>query len=286
MVRNLTIGSEWLYYKIYCGYATADNIIHSVILPISQELIIEEKVINWFFIRYTDPLPHIRWRLHLSKADLIGEVISYIYQTIYDSFYSGQINNVMLDTYKREIERYGEDSIGICEEIFGVDSAMVASFLSINKDNQEKETLRWLFALKSIDGLFDDFGYSVDKRYRSIKQLGETFGQEFGLSSNNKELSSHYRQSRQQIIKFLENNGANADEYEDLIRHRSRKLIDLANKLSQMYSDERTDDILHSIIHMAMNRLLLTRPRMHEAVLYYYLSQYYKSVLYKMGHQI
>ena len=54
MKRDFTIGSEWLFYKIYCGYTTADELLKAIIGPLSKRLAQQGLIDNWFFIRYAD----------------------------------------------------------------------------------------------------------------------------------------------------------------------------------------------------------------------------------------
>lgn len=63
--RNFNIGSEWLYYKFYCGVKTADKLLTEVIKPLTEELQTKQLIDKFFFIRYTDPDLHIRLRFHL-----------------------------------------------------------------------------------------------------------------------------------------------------------------------------------------------------------------------------
>jgi thiopeptide-type bacteriocin biosynthesis protein len=61
--RSFTIGEEWLYFKIYCGVKTANELLISVVEPLVTKLRKEKKITLWFFIRYSDPEHHLRIRL-------------------------------------------------------------------------------------------------------------------------------------------------------------------------------------------------------------------------------
>ena len=74
MQKNFILGDEWLYYKIYTGAKTADNILIDVIKPIAQTLFDEQVIDKWFFIRYSDPDFHIRVRFHCVDISKIGIV--------------------------------------------------------------------------------------------------------------------------------------------------------------------------------------------------------------------
>ncbi|HBX51207.1 MAG: hypothetical protein A2275_06955 [Bacteroidetes bacterium RIFOXYA12_FULL_35_11] len=64
--RYFIPGSEWLYYKIYCGPKTADTIIENVFLPVSSKLFENSLIKKWFFIRYSDSDLHLRFRILLN----------------------------------------------------------------------------------------------------------------------------------------------------------------------------------------------------------------------------
>ena len=73
--RNFSIGSEWLYYKLYTGHKTADFILTEVIKPLTEEFLEKGLIDKWFFIRYADPKHHIRLRFHCLDTKNIGKVI-------------------------------------------------------------------------------------------------------------------------------------------------------------------------------------------------------------------
>ncbi len=62
IIREFNFGSEWLYYKIYCGVEFADTLLSNhigTVLQKNQQLGVLDK---WFFIRYSDPDFHLRLR--------------------------------------------------------------------------------------------------------------------------------------------------------------------------------------------------------------------------------
>ena len=48
MQRDFCLGSQWLYYKIYTGVKTADNILLEKIAPVITHLEAEKKLRNGF----------------------------------------------------------------------------------------------------------------------------------------------------------------------------------------------------------------------------------------------
>ena len=131
MRRDFVIGTEWLYYKIYCGYGTADRLLVEIIGPLSKAMKATGVVDNWFFIRYADPNPHIRWRLHFVDLSNLGNVELNIAKSLEPYLDAKLVNKIQIDTYMREMERYGESTMELCEQLFGFDSEMTTSMLAI-----------------------------------------------------------------------------------------------------------------------------------------------------------
>lgn len=75
MQREFNIGSEWLYYKIYCGVKTSDMILLEHLKEKISDLKINDFIEKWFFIRYNDPEPHIRLRFLLTKNSNLNLII-------------------------------------------------------------------------------------------------------------------------------------------------------------------------------------------------------------------
>ncbi|MBK8924711.1 MAG: lantibiotic dehydratase [Crocinitomicaceae bacterium] len=68
--RTFIPGSEWIYYKIYCGEKTAERILLELVYPLSTEICDTLKLAEkWFFIRYADPDHHIRIRFYAHSVD-------------------------------------------------------------------------------------------------------------------------------------------------------------------------------------------------------------------------
>lgn len=279
MKRNFPPGSEWLFYKIYCGYGTADELLVELIGKLSKYFIDNGLVDSWFFIRYADPNPHIRLRYHFSDLSNIGKVMMAVTKALQPYFETGQVNRIMIDTYKREIERYGETTIELCEKLFRHDSEMVADMLSTIEYLPEKETYRWLFSLKDIDTMLSDFGYSLEERHTLAKSLADGFGKEFNINESTiQQFSNIYRTSKNNIFKFMHGDDEQSGGLYSLINQRSEKTKDIVRQMLDMCPDrKRFENIVHSLIHMTMNRIFVAQQRKHEVVLYGFLERYYRS---------
>lgn len=288
--RTFNVGSEWLYVKLYGGVKSLDKILSDDILPLTNELLEEGVIEKWFFIRYEDTDKHLRIRFyHGNKPDFIGTVLSRLHETLKDYLNEGIIFKIQADTYQREIERYGNETMEFSESIFFHDSKAIASVLSLI-EGDAGEKYRWMFGLRGVDMLLDDFGYDIQTKAKLMADIKEGFFQEFGGSDKLKhQLNDKYRSERESIEKILDAQ-QDTEEIEpaiDYFKERSEalKLINVEmNNLrafnNQIYSHDR---LLQSYIHMTMNRLFVTDNRKHELVIYYFLDKYYQSKMARLS---
>lgn len=290
--RTFAVGSEWLYVKLYGGVKSLDKILSDDILPLTNELLEEGIIEKWFFIRYEDTDKHLRIRFyHANKPDFIGTVLSRLHEVLKNYLDEGIIFKIQADTYQREIERYGNETMGLSESVFFHDSKAIASILSLI-EGDEGERFRWLFGLRSVDMVLSDFGYNVEAKAKLMTFIKDGFFQEYGGGDKLRhQLNDKYRTERESIEKILDSE-QDTDEIKPAIEYfseRSNELkciniglrnLQIAN--SQVYSH---DVLLQSYIHMTMNRLFLTDNRKHELVIYYFLDKYYQSKKARMSNK-
>src|SRR6185312_2777038 len=125
--RSFVPGSEWIYFKIYCGSTVSDKILMNVVKQAIDSLLEKCIIKEAFFIRYTDPHYHIRFRLHLEDrgdTEPLAAVLKSVYDLLHPFSENGLVWKVQLDTYEREIERYGEHAIPASEAIFFHDTLL------------------------------------------------------------------------------------------------------------------------------------------------------------------
>ena len=130
--RTFAPGSQWLYLKAYTGTASADRILTDTVGPVIAGLRSAGVVDDWFFLRYTDPEHHLRLRLHGDPAALRDHALPALTDALAPLFGDGTVSKVVLDTYHREIERYGgDDGIELAEQIHAADSDAVLDVLGM-----------------------------------------------------------------------------------------------------------------------------------------------------------
>jgi len=287
MQRKFVIGDEWLYYKLYCGPKTADEILTQVIGPLKNELLEKGIIDKWFFIRYSDPKLHLRIRFHYNKPEHISVIINSINNAIKSYLEQDLISKIQIDTYQRELERYGENSIVLAEELFFHDSDMIVSFIDMI-EGDEGEIIRWLFGLRAIDSLLNDFLFDDTKKLQLLEGLKEGFGKEFGMNKALKlQLDKKFRSERQSINDIFEGKYGleNIDSLITLLEQKSIRIKSISKEILNKEEENSLErpllDIIGSYIHMLLNRLFKSKQRMHEMIMYDFLYRYYKSEIAK-----
>jgi thiopeptide-type bacteriocin biosynthesis protein len=286
--RHFFLGDNWLYFKIYTGFKTADLLLKEVIFPLSQYLKQNHLISLWFFIRYADPDFHLRIRFYLFDSHKIGEITQQIHKSLQSYFQTGLIWKIQYDTYNREIERYGENTMDLSEQIFYVDSEMVVNLLK-NLLGGVSEKKRWLLSLRAIDELLTLFDYSLDEKLALLNRLNADFAKEFHIEGKlKKQFSLNFREARREIENIIKINKKEEPLLSPIVQ-KSEKIKPIAAKILEQERNKKLqvplNDLLCSYIHMMLNRFFRTQQRKHELVIYDYLYRYYDSEMNKLKYQ-
>ena len=286
--RTFSLGSEWLYYKIYCGVKTGDTILTEVIKPLTEQLIKEQLIDSWFFIRYADPDIHLRVRFHFTDLKHIGTVISLFQDAIAEYEKNGLIWKVQTDTYQREIERYGVNAMLLGEQIFHYDSKCIVDMLEMI-DGDKGEEIRWLFAIRSVNELLSNFNYSFEQKRDLLEDLKTGFAIEFNMNKDLKmQIDKKFRTYRKSIANILDTKNDDTSELQPLFELLNKKSVSINPIVAQILALQQNNelplflnDLLASYIHMLLNRLFKNKQRLHEMVVYDLMWRTYRSEIAK-----
>ncbi|MDG1573287.1 thiopeptide-type bacteriocin biosynthesis protein [Robiginitalea sp. M366] len=287
--RTFIPGQSWLYYKIYTGTKTAEKVLVEELIPESEKYIGDNLIDNWFFIRYSDRGFHIRLRFRLINPSGIGQIMYELSKRLGPFVDQDIIWDVEIGTYKRELERYGEELMEFSECLFHYDSKMVGEILKcIYLDYSDG--LRWLVGLKSIDTLMDTIGLNQSQKCELISGMNQSFLTEFGDNRRlRKQLGNKFRVERDRLTEFI-----NLESSSDQKTHAVIKAIKTRNEsigrlleTSRSFSfnemsQNRLFSLLRAYIHMTMNRLFISENRKYELVCYDLLTRHYKSEIARM----
>lgn len=123
-------GEAWGYLKLYSTYKQHNALLADLLGNLLHTLQEQNLIDNWFYIRYGDPEPHLRLRFHAERQEAIQPLLASLLQWGSTLARAGSIQRYTLDTYEREVERYGgPEGLDLCEQIFGIDSIISKNIL-------------------------------------------------------------------------------------------------------------------------------------------------------------
>lgn len=248
-------GSEWLYFKLYGGKSRQDD----VLLLVSQLATrLANSVNRWFFIRYVDPLPHLRLRFFGESSQLLHEVLPRATDELQQLVQQGLLNKVAIDTYDRELERYGgTEGITISEQLFCFDSEFTCDLTALRLSKKTDLDLHHLGVI-TVDYLLRGLELGIEERrtlYQDIRQ-----GQQPAFGLNEGQLSKEFRELRPGLCQLFANGDPQLTSLHTSLRER---LVPIKKVLVALRQEEKLnkplEDIWPSYIHMHCNRLGLNR---------------------------
>lgn len=279
--RTFIPGSNWLYIKIYGGEKTLDMLLSHEIYYIIKKLYKKQIIKKWFFIRYADPEIHLRVRILMNEKKSIENSIELFYNKLNPLIKNNLIWKIQLDTYTRELERYGNFLIEEAESIFHIDSECAISCIRI-LNAISSEDYRWMISLKMIDSLLSDFSFNNEKKKDLMEQLNISFKKEFGFNEfNSKQLNTIFRENKYTIENVLKNKiiEKNMVRLYAVINTKSKRMLSVVEMLKKNTAKKHTnitiDQLLQSYIHMMMNRIFRSKSRIHELIIYDFMYRYY-----------
>lgn len=270
IVRKFVPGGKWLYLKIYTGVKTSDVLLEEAIQPLTEFFIENKYISKCFFIRYNDPKAHLRVRFELSDNNYYNEILSKIQLTFEKYINSGEIANLVIDTYSREIERYGVSTMEEAEYLFYRNSDFFVK-QCLHLDDEEKI----IVSLFYIDKVLELLKLSINEKLLWIKNSNDAFKKEFNADKKlNSQLDKKYRLFKPKYMDFLE-----SEDYLDFRENMKIHCLELEPTLENVIlKNSSLQDFFQSIFHMNINRMFVSNQRLFEMIIYDYLFRYYKTI--------
>ncbi|HEV7780889.1 MAG TPA: thiopeptide-type bacteriocin biosynthesis protein [Chitinophagaceae bacterium] len=268
--RRFIPGEEWLYLKLYSGPKILEDILVGL-YPEIKKLYSSGIINKFFFIRYIDEDYHLRLRFQLNDIRHTGLLIETLSLNLRNFSDSRILSKVCYDTYNREIERYGSATIEDAETLFCTSSWEILEIVSTEQDY----TQRWLLGVKCMDHLLGTLGLTTKAKYELYQKCYLNLLNEFSENKiTSTELKQRYRTNSQAIEKMITQKEHITVPNIDALQTTIARLLDLEH---QEQLEVTFDQFLFSIVHMHYNRLFRIKQRSHEFVIYYMMSNYYKS---------
>ncbi len=266
---RLPPGSEWLYAKLYGGRVATERVLQETLGP---RVLRRREVDRWFFVRYADPDPHLRVRLHGDGQVLQGTVLPALQAVAADEVASGRLWRVAFDTYEREVDRYGgARGVDIAERVFHVDSDAVLELLASVRDRDRFRTL----AVLGVESLLACFHVVPADRHRLLREmirslLARAEPDEISLP----EIGRQFRRWRPELEqnRHALRSGPSEDAALDVLRQRAERLAPLGASLLDLERRGQlaapVAEIAMSLAHMHVNRMLRAPLSRHEVAIY------------------
>ncbi|MBT8387361.1 MAG: thiopeptide-type bacteriocin biosynthesis protein [Ignavibacteria bacterium] len=276
--RIFIAGDEWLFYKVYCGIKTSDFLLTESISPLVRYLKEHNLIHSWFFVRYQDPDPHIRFRLRIINLDEVGLVISICNKFFRPFIEKNQVWKLQADTYVRELERYGKNTIANVEEIFYHDSELLLDILNFSRI--ESDILHWV--LISVDSFLKVFGLSLQERVIFHRANFLAYKDRLEMDFGKIRVSANKFQNEMLMEikdKLYDQQLINHTKIQSYIERRNNKISSSVNEIILHNQKGNSDiifyELLQSLVHMFYNKAFN-----HQQIMYEYVGNY---LLFKLG---
>jgi thiopeptide-type bacteriocin biosynthesis protein len=269
-------GDEWVYLKLYCHPAISNSILVKEIARIVAYLKKQKMLKTWFFIRYADPDSHLRIRIQTDPEN-VSRIVQRFERRMRILVERGSINNIIIDTYKRELERYGGQTIEYAEQVFNASSDVVINYIK-NTRRRDTEFSELHLAAISVNVLLSMLPVHNNEKAALLKLMHEGMKPEFDDSKQLKfQLDTKYREYAG-FFNNLEKNRpgvvrlAGKKQFDDYL-----SVLEVFKAKTKSMGLAELKKLVADIIHMHLNRLFNDRQRNHEFIVYYLLSKYYVS---------
>lgn len=274
-------GSEYFYVKIYIPKSLQDEFISKHLIPFANKMKTENKINSFYFIRYKNEEHHLRVRFIGVPTTLRTKFMNDFYNFAEENRRNKKIKKITIDTYEREINRYGGPHlINQAEDFFYHDTKLVYEILKLNNCSLSIEAL----AAISIIGILYNSKLSFKEQEEFLLKIVDK-----------REFLEDFRNYRERLITV-------ADPYrnwEGLIKDPElnviyKTILETTNNVNVYFNKvsesekhlwNTKDSILSSIIHMHCNRLIgIERIQERKAIAFAYqilhAQKYWRNIYY------
>jgi thiopeptide-type bacteriocin biosynthesis protein len=236
-------GSDWLFVKLYGPSESETEFLSGPVRAFTREMA-NAGFTDCFFIRYSDPRRHIRLRFRGEPARLLADLLPLVTAWASGLISSAVCQRFAIDTYDRELDRFGgPHGLAAAEDFFCADSAAVSELLA----SPALEPLPT--AVMTVDAILHGLGLS--KQQRAIWCAAR--------SGPRSESGADYREWKRLLRPVLARETAPQplDELLARLRTAGARLHTATTGLHDKGCLSRAPADLHgSLVHLHLNRLL------------------------------
>ncbi|HEY6707952.1 MAG TPA: lantibiotic dehydratase [Actinomycetota bacterium] len=261
-VRLRPPGSEWLYVKLYGPREDEDELLAGPVRELAEAAVEDGLASGWFFVRYGDPDPHLRLRFRGEPGRLTGKLLPRLCEWAGELVAAGRCDRFAIDTYEREVERYGgPEGMAAAEELFVADSRCVAGLVGCLRGGLGLDRVG--LAVVTVDDLLDALG--LDPRRRL-----EWFG---GRVADRRASGPEHRRRKAVLRPLLADprrlgSVPGGREVLGLLAERRAALVPIAERLATLAAvGDRLQGGAPAFVHLNCNRLLGPDPAAERLVM-------------------
>ncbi|HWC27363.1 MAG TPA: thiopeptide-type bacteriocin biosynthesis protein, partial [Solirubrobacteraceae bacterium] len=258
-------GSDWLFAKLYCPRNLEDDLLAGPVRSFCQFALGSGLAERWFFVRYSDPEPHLRLRFAGSPERLIGDLFAKVCAWTGELIADGSCRRIAFDTYEREIERYGGvRGVEAAEALFAADSAAVVELLRLTAELATID--RTALAVLSVDALLEARGLAPAQRLEWYR----------GEVASRHHSGDDYRARQSALRRLLGDPAGLAGEpagtaLERILAARGAAIVPIGARLRELADggelESSLERLCQSYVHLHCNRLLGAGPPTEQHVL-------------------
>jgi len=258
-------GTKWLSLVLWGTPAMTQKLLMEKLVPFVGPDGTIDKIHRWFFVRYWDTLPQLRFRILVSSGQ--GKRIKKRLEERLEPYLQAhQLWKLEWVAYRPEWERYGKDSMSVIEGLFHLQSQWAVQLFK-EKSNEEKR-LRELLQICPV--LLNAIFSNPIEIQHYVKEQHVFFGNRLhGTEVTPKSVSKAYRK---------------ISPYINLDKNPKRECTVLANEMGKSmvqlkHSNHNNVQLTKDILHMMVNKYFLTDHAQWEFLLYEFLDRAYRSFL-------
>ena len=251
-------GSDWLYLKLYGPREDEDELLAGPVREQAEAAVRDGLASGWFFLRYGDPDPQLRLRFRGEPERLTGGLLPRLCEWAGTLVAAGGRDRFAVDTYEREVERYGgPEGMAAAEDLFAADSRCVAALLGCLRDGLGLDRVG--LAVLTTDDLLDALGLDPRRRLEWCA----------GRVADRRASGPEHRRRKATLRPLLADPQrlASVPGGREVLDHLAERRTALAPVAQRLADHPMLHDLAASFVHLHCNRLLGTDPAGERLVL-------------------
>jgi thiopeptide-type bacteriocin biosynthesis protein len=258
-----TPGEEWMYFEIYCHSTRGTSILMDIYDSFLPDF--KKRIKRWFFIRYTDPSYHIRLRLQLKHPADASMILTGLSRLLERYITTGIIADLQLKTYRQETARYGAGRIHLAERSFMYSSDFVMELISKTASINDL----YYLSIKMMEAILNVAQYTIEQQLLFVEDIANRFAAEMNVTTDGfKKLNQGFKNFDLNTSPLLLNKAQ--------VKKLRRTEQSFLEVLQACTLPER-NKMLADLFHMHVNRLFSDDQRIHELIIYHYLTRILKT---------